>query len=79
MALFGLRWLELEQPAGGGAYAWLLVAGVTVLIVGIAARTVVAAAHGQLLPGRFAARSERGVNLPGFARDPRAASRVPAA
>jgi tellurite resistance protein len=50
MALFALRWLELEHPPGGGAYAWALVAAITVLVGAIAARTIVAAAHGQLLP-----------------------------
>jgi tellurite resistance protein len=50
MVLFGLRWLELEQPPAAGAYAWILVAAVTVLIGAIAARTVVALAQRQLLP-----------------------------
>jgi tellurite resistance protein len=50
MALFGLRWLHLEHPAGGGLYAWLLVAAITALVGSIAARTVVAAARRELLP-----------------------------
>jgi tellurite resistance protein len=50
MALFALRWLEQEHPPGAGAYAWVLVAAVTVLVGAIAARTTVAAARGQLLP-----------------------------
>jgi tellurite resistance protein len=50
MALFALRWLELEHPAGGSAYAWLLVAAITVLVGAIGARTILAAARGQLLP-----------------------------
>jgi tellurite resistance protein len=50
MALFALRWLELEHPAGDGAYAWILVASITVLVGAIAARTIVAGVHGQLLP-----------------------------
>jgi tellurite resistance protein len=50
MALFALRWLELEHPAGGSAYAWILVGAVTVLVGSIAARTILAAARGQLLP-----------------------------
>jgi tellurite resistance protein len=50
MALFALRWLELEHPAGASAYAWVLIAAVTVLIGAIAARTIVAGAHRQLLP-----------------------------
>jgi tellurite resistance protein len=55
MALFALRWLELEHPAGGNAYAWVLVAAVTALIGAIAARTIVAGAHRQLLPAPSAA------------------------
>jgi tellurite resistance protein len=55
MALFGLRWLEVEHPAGAGAYGWALVAGVTLLIGAIAARTLVAAAQGRLLPRPAAA------------------------
>jgi tellurite resistance protein len=55
MALFGLRWLDLEHPAGSSAYAWILIAAVTALIGAIAARTVVAIARGQLLPSRGAA------------------------
>jgi tellurite resistance protein len=50
MALFALRWLELEHPAGASAYAWVLIAAVTVLIGAIGARTIVAGAHRQLLP-----------------------------
>jgi tellurite resistance protein len=50
MALFALRWLELEHPAGSSAYAWVLVAAITTLVGSIAARTILAAARGQLLP-----------------------------
>jgi tellurite resistance protein len=50
MALFGLRWLELERPAGSTAYAWVLVAAITVLVGAIFGRTIVAARRGQLLP-----------------------------
>jgi tellurite resistance protein len=50
MALFALRWLELEHPSGGSAYAWVLVAAVTGLVGAIGARTIVAAAQRQLLP-----------------------------
>jgi tellurite resistance protein len=49
MALFALRWLELEHPPGAGAYAWVLVAAIAVLIGAIAARTIVATARRQLL------------------------------
>jgi tellurite resistance protein len=48
MALFGLHWLQLEHPAGGSAYAWILVGAVTALVGAIAARTIAAAARGQL-------------------------------
>jgi tellurite resistance protein len=51
MALFGMRWLDLEHPPGATVYAWLLVAAVTALIGAIAARTVVALAQRQLLSG----------------------------
>ena len=50
MALFALRWLDLEQPAGSGVYAWALIAAITILIAAIAARTIVAVERGQLLP-----------------------------
>jgi tellurite resistance protein TehA-like permease len=50
MAVFALRWLQLEHPPGGSAYAWVLIAAITVLVSSIAARTILAAARGQLLP-----------------------------
>jgi tellurite resistance protein len=50
MALFALRWLQFEHPVGGSAYAWILIAAITVLVGSIAARTIVAVARGQLLP-----------------------------
>jgi tellurite resistance protein len=50
MALFTLRWLELEHPAGGSVYACALVAAVTLLIGAIAARMILAFARGKLLP-----------------------------
>jgi tellurite resistance protein len=49
MALFALRWLELERPPGGSAYAWVLVAAITILVGAIGARTIVAGAQRQLL------------------------------
>jgi tellurite resistance protein len=55
MALFGLRWLDLEHPAGSSAYAWILIAAVTALIGAIAARTLVAIARGELVLSRGAA------------------------
>jgi tellurite resistance protein len=57
MVLFALRWLELEHPSGSTVYAWALVAAVTALIGSIAARTIIAAARGQLLPSPAAAAS----------------------
>jgi tellurite resistance protein len=67
MALFGLRWLDLKHPPGGSAYAWVLVAAVTVLTGAIAARTIVAAAQRQLLPAPAPAAPavERGVTQTG--------------
>jgi tellurite resistance protein len=56
MALFGLRWLQLEHPAGASTYGWMIVAAITVLVGGIAARTIVALARGQLLPSPGALR-----------------------
>jgi tellurite resistance protein len=50
MALFALRWIQLEHPPGGSAYAWVLVTAITVLVSAIAARTILAAARAQLLP-----------------------------
>jgi tellurite resistance protein len=50
MALFALRWIDVEHPAGGSVYAWALVAAITALVGSIAARTMLAVARGQLLP-----------------------------
>jgi tellurite resistance protein len=50
MAVFALRWLQLEHPPGSSAYAWLLIAAITVLVGAIAARTILAATRGQLFP-----------------------------
>jgi tellurite resistance protein len=50
MAVFALRWIQLEQPAGASAYAWFLVAAITGLVGPIAVRTLLAAARGELLP-----------------------------
>jgi tellurite resistance protein len=63
MALFALRWLQLEHPAGAGWYGWALVAGITLLIGAIAARTVVAAAEGRLLPQPSRDAATRGSSL----------------
>lgn len=50
MALFALRWLELEHPAGSSAYGWVLIVAITVLIGAITARTIVAGERRELLP-----------------------------
>jgi tellurite resistance protein len=43
MAVFALRWLQLEHPPGGAAYGWGLVAVISAFVGAIAARTIVAA------------------------------------
>jgi tellurite resistance protein len=50
LATFALRWLDLEQPAGGGVYAWILIIATSGLVGAIAVRTIVAGASRQLLP-----------------------------
>ncbi|MEE6262325.1 SLAC1 family transporter [Plantactinospora sonchi] len=45
-----LHWIADSRPSGHRVYAYLVLAGITALIGGIAVRTVVAAARGQLLP-----------------------------
>jgi tellurite resistance protein len=45
-----LLWLTADKPAGARAYACVVVALITLLIVAIAARTAVAVARGQYLP-----------------------------
>jgi tellurite resistance protein len=47
---YALRWLDLERPVGARLYGWILLVAVTAFIGAIAARTVVAALRGQLLP-----------------------------
>jgi len=44
-----LLWMSATKPKGAAAYAVVVIALITALIAGIAARTVVAAARGQLL------------------------------
>jgi tellurite resistance protein len=48
-AVFALDWITLSRVAGGTAYAATLVALITILVGGIAVRTVVAIARGQFL------------------------------
>ncbi|MFD0327257.1 hypothetical protein ACFQZC_01195 [Streptacidiphilus monticola] len=45
-----LRWNEHGRPSGYLAYTYLLLAAITLLIGGIAARTLVGLLRGQLLP-----------------------------
>lgn len=45
-----LLWIHATRPPGATAYAIVAIALITALIAAIAARTVIAAAHGQLLP-----------------------------
>jgi hypothetical protein len=56
--LRGLGWLVfgiIERPTGQTAYAAAALAGVTLLVGAIAARSLVAAGRGQFLPGPAAA------------------------
>lgn len=41
-ATLALPWLALEHPAGQRVYAWVVVALITILVIAVAARTVVA-------------------------------------
>jgi tellurite resistance protein len=50
VASAALRWLQDLRPAGHLAWQYVVLAAITVLIAGIAARTVVAVYRGQLLP-----------------------------
>ncbi|MEU0838564.1 TDT family transporter [Streptomyces sp. NPDC005962] len=45
-----LHWIDAGGPAGHLVYTYLVLAAITVLIGGIAARTVLALARGELLP-----------------------------
>jgi tellurite resistance protein len=40
MATLALRWLALEHPAGQRVYAWVVIALATILVIAVAARTV---------------------------------------
>jgi tellurite resistance protein len=51
IASFALTWLHIERPAGQTAYSVLVLAAVSLLIGAIAARSLVAIARGQFLPG----------------------------
>ena len=45
-----LFWIEAEHVTGGRAFAYLVLAAISVLVGAIAARTVVAISQGRLLP-----------------------------
>jgi tellurite resistance protein len=49
MATLALRWLALEHPAGQRVYAWVVIALTTVLVIAVAARTIVDIAAGHSL------------------------------
>ena len=49
-ATVALLWITATEPAGARAYAAVVIVLITALIAAIAARTVVAAVRGQLLP-----------------------------
>jgi tellurite resistance protein len=49
MATLALRWLALEHPPGQRLYAWVVIALTTILVIAIAARTVVEIAPGHSL------------------------------
>ena len=50
IALFAIRWLHIEHPAGETVYAALALGGVTLLIGAIAAWSLLAIARGEFLP-----------------------------
>jgi tellurite resistance protein len=52
-----LFWIEAEHVSGGRALAYLVLAAISVLVGGIAARTVVAVSQGRLLPASPAVRA----------------------
>jgi tellurite resistance protein len=45
-----LFWIEAEHVTGGRAFAYLVLAAISVLVAAIAARTMVAISQGRLLP-----------------------------
>ena len=45
-----VQWNEVERPAGHVVYTYLLLAAISLLIGGVAVRTLVAARRGELLP-----------------------------
>jgi tellurite resistance protein len=59
-----LHWLHDNQPAGAGIYEYLTAAVITILIAGIAVRTLMALARGQLLPKQSAQKASAPVSEP---------------
>jgi len=50
-----LRWLRIERPPGQAVYAALAAGGVSLLVAGVAARSVLAIWRGDFVPGAGAA------------------------
>jgi tellurite resistance protein len=48
--ILALHWLQLEHPADQRRLAWLVCAAVTMLVGGIAGRSLLAVGRGQFLP-----------------------------
>jgi len=59
-----LGWITATKPPGATAYAAVVIALITAWIAAIAARTVVAAARGQLLPPAAARPAQPGTSAP---------------
>lgn len=55
VAGLALRWLRIERPPGQAVYAALAAGGVSLLVVGVATRSVLATWHGEFAPGAGAA------------------------
>jgi tellurite resistance protein len=59
-----LHWLSDNRPAGAGSYEYLMAAVITVLVGGIAVRTLIALTRGQLLPKQAAQPAPASVSEP---------------
>jgi tellurite resistance protein len=57
-----LFWINIQRPPGHLVYTWVVVALITVLVGGIAARTAIALAQGKLLPPVAAPTGAGGAN-----------------
>lgn len=71
-----LAWIRAAKPPGAGAYGAVVIALITAWIAAIAARTVVAAARGQLLPPPLPPAGRRPVQ-PGTSAPPEPPRRAP--